>query len=173
MLRRFALVATGIVVALSVHAAAQARPDFSGVWKLTEGPAGGFRSPFTIAQDASTATLTPAESAQGITVFLDGRPSPGPPPKTPEGIRNSLAAGSQPALLMRAAWMGDQVVVVAHTNVTLDKMPTIVFTNRYVFTLVDRNTMRIDSMSVEDPRPSPSRQPVPEMASRTYARVTK
>ena len=172
--------ATAVTVVLApVHPHAQARPDFSGSWVLSERIGPPCAKSITATQDAATLTLV---SSRAVTYKFDGsdttETSPPAPPR-PADASPTAWIGHATGSVSRAAWNGDQFVIVTHRTMrmTWPRMMPDAFdrltTTREILALHANGGLTIDIVSIVDPLPggTPSRMDFPWSWTCAYKRA--
>jgi hypothetical protein len=172
--------ATAATVALApVPSSAQARPDFSGSWVLSEGTGPACRESMTVSQDTATLTLG---SSRTVTHKFDGSDTIQPAP--PAALRPASASPTEwianaAGSVSRAAWNGDQFVIVTHHTVrmTMPQAMRDAFerqnTFRETYALDAKRQMVVDTVAIIDPLPggTPMRMNLPNAWTCRYARA--
>lgn len=175
-----ACIHTGVVIlALAMaHPRAETRPDFSGSWVLTD------RSPGTVR--FCSKSLTAAQRADALTldrraIRFDGtdtREALSDPAARPDGLPPGVWHATTVAAVSRAAWNGNQLVVVTHRTmkVTWTKTPTEFEwqqTFREALSLDANGHLVVDRAVIVDPLPggSPTRLDLPTAWTCTYTKA--
>jgi hypothetical protein len=162
--------ATAVMVALAqLHPNAQARPDFSGSWVLSEGTGPTCGKAMTVSQDATSLSL---HANRAVIYKFDGsdtiQTSPPAPPRPSEAAPTAMIANAVERV-SRAAWNGDQFVIVSHSRVSMTwpRMMPDAFerlnTLRQILALNANGGLTIDMVSIIDPLPggTPRRMDLP------------
>lgn len=178
-LHSIVVVATAATAILApMPASAQARPDFSGSWVLSEGVGPACGKALTITQDAAALTLG---SSRSVVYKFDGSDTTqAAPPARPRPADASPTAWIADAAgsVSRAAWNGDQFVIVTHNTVrvTMPQMMPDPFerlnTLRQILYLNAGGGLTIDIVSIVDPLPggTPRRMDLPWSWTCRYTR---
>jgi hypothetical protein len=206
MVRTVPVVAVVVACALGIVRAQSPRvPDLTGGWALENGVTNGPYGPsFSAVQDASSLAIEYGT----VTMRLEtgqGRSSSTMSPGQPMKMRFSLdgldtAKGPDPAAIpdqsvappapgmmtvrmvstvSRAAWMGDQLVIVTRNISHLHRpLPAVTEvdmnqTVRHIFTLEASDRLKIDRLIAADPLPGglPQRSEASGTWTTTYLRV--
>ena len=152
--------ATAVMVVLAqLQPDAQARPDFSGSWVLSEGTGPACGKSMTVTQDASTLSLHP----DGAVIYkFDGSDTIDtvtPAPPRPAGASPDAWFAHAVAGVSRAAWNGEQFVIVTHRTMrmTWPRMMPEPFDRQNTFkktlSLNADGQMIIDTLAILDPLP--------------------
>lgn len=173
------VLATAVAVALTRPANAQARPDFSGSWVLSEGTGPGCGKSLTVTQDATTLSL---DARRAVVYKFDGSDTihavtpepPRPAGASPDGWFAHAIAG-----VSRAAWNGDQFVIVIHQTMrmTWPRMMPDAFerqqTLQKTIALTADGHMSIKTIAILDPLPggTTKRLDVPTSLSCRYTKA--
>jgi hypothetical protein len=179
------LAATVAIVLVSVRAQAQSRPDFSGKWTLTAKP-GGLRTcaeSLTLLQDQSTLRIHSGDDASRASVHgfdgADMRKTLAPPPARPAGLSPDAFEGHQTRFVARAAWNGDQFVVVTHATMTMtwpNRLPGEFdreTTAKAVYSFSEAGQLVVEHIVLIDPLPGGStrRLDLPDSWTCAYAKT--
>jgi hypothetical protein len=158
MTRHLVLAALGIVFA-QAYPHAQAKPDFSGSWTLSEGTGPACGKSMTVTQDGSSLSF---HTDRAVVYKFDGSDTidavtpapPRPADASPDAWFAHAVAG-----VSRAAWNGDQFVIVSHRTmrITWPRMMPDAFdrqnTLQKTLSLIADREMRIDTIAIIDPLP--------------------
>jgi hypothetical protein len=110
------LAATVVAFVVATHPYAQARPDFSGSWVITQQPTGLLGEKFVAVQSekALTLTITVAALSRDVKVVynLDGSESKNMNPRGP-GVDDE-------PIFSRASWEADKLIVNTRGTVPVD-----------------------------------------------------
>jgi hypothetical protein len=170
------------VVLVELHANAQARPDFSGMWILVERTSvPACNGSLTVTQDAATLRVAvTASSARPDVYNFDGR-------ETRQTFAGTAAVASpRPGSwtvntvgsVTRAAWNGDRLVAVTHTASKMiwpGNGPgefDLENTFRRTLSLDASGRLVLEHLAIRDPYPggSPKRLDLPDSWTCTYAK---
>jgi hypothetical protein len=178
-LRSIGLALAVLVVLAQLQLDAQARPDFSGSWVLSEGSGPACGKSITATQDAATLSL---QSDRTVIYKFDGSDTieavtpapPRPADASPDAWFAHAVAG-----VSRAAWNGDQFIIVTHRTMrmTWPRMMPDAFDRLHTFqqtlTLNADGRLIIDRLAILDPLPggTTKRLDIPMSLTCTYKRA--
>lgn len=181
MTRGFLIAGAMALVLAEMQPNARARPDFSGTWVLVDpigsSTFGSFGKSFTVTQDAATLSLdfpaasfshqdsgssSTTPSGRRLVFNLDGTdvraaiPAEVPrPPNAPATLMTATLVAS----VARAAWNGDQLIIVTHSTMkvtspsqwpaALDRENTV----REALSLDANGHLIFERVIIEDPLP--------------------
>jgi hypothetical protein len=152
--------ATAVTVVLAqLHPNAQARPDFSGSWVLSEGTGPACGESIAVTQDATALSL---QANRAVIYKFDGSDTIDtvtPAPPRPAGASPDAWFAHAVAGVSRAAWNGDQFVIVTHRTMrmTWPRMMPDAFdrqqTLQKTLALTPTGDMNITTLAIVDPLP--------------------
>jgi hypothetical protein len=178
--RSLLTVAVAFVLVQS-HSHAQTRPNFSGTWTLTTKP-GVCPGSMTLLQDESSLRVQSGDVDRARIYRFDGTDTHealAPAPARPVDMPPTAYHAHKTRSVARAAWNGDQFVIVTHATMTMT-WPSHVpdefdreTTSRDVYSFNEAGQLMVERRIVVDPLPggTPRRIDLPDSWTCVYARA--